>query len=211
MNLYQIDYIAVSGVSPLHRLPAGVKLCVVGLLIAALLLWQAWPVAAAAFGVLLLLAVAAQVPLRSLLALVTYPLVFLAILLLSVRHLSLLAALPLVLRVLAITTAVVLLLLTTTYPAIFSALGRVLPRSMVTALFFTYRALFILNTSLDNARTALHLRGGVSWRHPAASLRNLGTALAHVLVDAIELSQRMAENLTIRGFDNRIYTLERHP
>ncbi len=211
MNLYHIDYLAVSGTSGLHRTPAGVKLCVLAGVIAVLLTWRTVPVAFSTLGALWLLAAFEDLPLRTLLALVSYPLVFLAVLLISVQHLTVAGALPLVLRVLALTSAVVLLLLTTTYPAIFSALGRVLPSGLVTALFFTYRALFILSGSLDNARTALHLRAGLSWRHPAATLRNLGTALAHVLVEAIELSQRMAENLTVRGFDNRIYTLERRP
>lgn len=209
MDLYAIDYLAVSGRSWLHRLPAGIKLILLALIIAVLLVFQTLPVALAALGAVLLLALSARVRLRTLFPLALYPLIFLLVLFFSVQHLTLLIVLNTVARVLAITMSIVLVLLTTSFPALFGALGRVLPGSLVTALFFTYRAIFILSTSFVNMQTALHLRGGINWRHPRASLRNLGMALAHVLVHAIEMSQRMAEVLTVRGFQNRIYALGR--
>ena len=209
MDLYYIDYVAVSGRSWLHRLPAGVKLVTMVLVIALVLAIPRWPVASVVLGVMLLLAISARLPLRTLAVLLGYPLIFLVILAFSIKHVTVYAILPLAVRMLAITASVVLVVLTTSYPAIFGALGRIIPGGLVTALFFTYRSLFILSTSITNVRTALHLRGGMEWRHPLAALKNLGAALAHVLVHAIELSQRMADNLTIRGFNNRIYYLGR--
>ena len=211
MDIYYLDYLAVSGRSWLHRLPAQVKLialaCIIGLVLAVHLL----PISAAVLVGMLLLAVSARLPLRTYIALTCYPLVFLIILFISMEHVTVFSVLPLVTRVLAITASVILVLLTTSYPAIFGALGHVLPGGLVTALFFTYRSLFILGASITNAQVALHLRGGISWRRPITSLKNYGAALAHVLIYAIELSQRMAENLTVRGFNNRIYHIGRQP
>ena len=209
MDIYHVDYLAVSGRSWVHRLPAGVKLIALACLAATVLALHALPVSTAVLGAVLLLAASARLPFRTVMALTCYPLVFLLLIVLSMEHLTVYAVVPLAMRVLAITASVILLLLTTSYPAIFAALGRVVPGGLVTALFFTYRALFILSTCILNVQTALHLRGGMHWRHPMASLRNLGMALAHVLVHAIEISQRMAENLTVRGFNNHIYSLGR--
>ena len=206
MHLYEIDRAAVSGTGPLHRLPAGVKLLLLAVLIALLLSVRSLPLHAGVLLGLLLLALLARVPLVLMLELTAYPLIFLAIIFFSIDGLTLPAALGLAARVLAITAAVILLLLTTSFPALFAALGRVLPGALVAALFFTYRALFILAVSLANIRTALRLRGGLDWRHPLRSLTNLGKALGHLLVDVVEMSQRMADGLTLRGFQHRIYS-----
>ena len=204
-----MDYLAVSGQSWLHRLPAGVKLLALAGVLAVVLSIHSLPLYAGVLAVVLLLAASARLPLLTLIALTLYPLVFLAMLMISIEHLTVLSAATLAMRVLASTASIILVLLTTSYPAIFGALGRVLPAGFVAALFFTYRALFIINSIIINTRVAFHLRGGLSYRHPLASLKNLGTALAHVLVHAIETSQRMAENLTVRGFQSRVYYLGR--
>lgn len=205
MDLYYLDYLAISGRSWLHRTPAGGKLVALALLIVVVLTVRSLMVSATVLATLLLLAVSARLPLRVYLGLTLYPLVFLAIIFLSMDGLTLLGGLTLAARVLAITAGVILVLLSTGYPAIFAALGRVLPGGLVAALFFTYRALFILSDSITHAHTALHLRGGISARRPLASIRNMGAVLAHVLVHAVETSQRMAENMTVRGFKERIY------
>lgn len=205
MDLYAIDYSAVSGRSWLHRVPPAVKLIAVGLLIGLVLALRHLPVSATVLGCIVVLAVSARVSMRAFVPLTLYPLMFLLVIFISMDGLTLSFALALSTRVLAITASVILLILTTSFPAIFGTLGRVLPQGLVTAMFFTYRALFILSTSIANVQTALHLRGGISWRHPFLSVSNFGTALAHVLVHAVETSQRMAENLTVRGFTDRIY------
>lgn len=209
MDLYRIDFVAVTGRGALHCLPAWAKLLGLAAVIAVVLAVPSWPLHAGLFAGLLLLAVLARVPLGLLLGLTAYPLIFLAFLAFSIEGLTVWVAVALAARVLAITAAVVLLILTTSFPALFSTLGRVLPGSLTAAFFFTYRALFILSVCLTHARTALHLRGGLNWRRPLHSLSNLGRVLAHVVVHAIETSQRVADNLTVRGYADRIYDLGR--
>ena len=207
MDLYAIDYVSVSGRSWLHRLPAGAKMVALVLLLAVLLPTRVATVPAAALAGLVLLAWSARIPMRLFLLLMLYPLLFLAVLMASLSAVSAPAVMLVMARVLAITAAVVLFLLTTSFPALFALLGRVLPGFLVAALFFTYRSLFLIARGVANVRTALHLRGGVDWRHPIASLRNLGMALGHLLVHVIDSAERMADSLRVRGFANRIYFL----
>ena len=207
MNIYDIDRVSVKGTSLLHRMPAWVKMLALAGLITLVLSIPSLPLHAGILFVLLVLAVIARLPMGLMLGLTAYPLIFLIIIFFSIEGLTLAVVVALVTRVLAITAGVILLLLTTSYPAIFAEFGRLLPAALVAALFFTYRSLFILAVSLANVRTALHLRGGLNWRHPFSSIRNLGLGLGHLLVHAIEISQRMADGLTIRGFHNKIYSL----
>ncbi|HEY3416811.1 MAG TPA: CbiQ family ECF transporter T component [Armatimonadota bacterium] len=207
MDLYAIDLISVSRRSWLHRVPAGVKILLILAIIGYLLTVELVPVAAGVLLLMILLALTARVPMSLYLALTFYPIVLLVIIYLSLGELTLAAALLFGLRVLAITSAVILLFLTTSYPRIFGALNRVLPGFLVAALFFTYRSIFIIADSISNLRIALHLRGGFSWRQPMSSLRNLGLGLGHVLIHSLDTSERMADSLTVRGFNNRIYYL----
>ncbi len=211
MDLYQIDHVAVSGRGWLNRLPAGVKLIALVVLIG-VLLWLRWAVPViGVLAALLLAALSARVPLRMLLPLTLYPIVFLLIIFLSTRGLTVEAALLITARVLAITCAVIMLVLSTPYPEIFGALSCFLPRFLIAALFFTYRALFTISDSVHNIRIALHVRGSADWRRPVATLRQVGMALGHLMVNSIDASERMADALTVRGFQNRIYHLgKRH-
>lgn len=208
MDLYYIDYVSVSQRSWLHRLPAGAKMVALAIDIAVLLSLR-YALAHAGLAVLVvILALTARLPMRVFLPLMLYPVLFLVVLFLSVNGLFLNAVLLLAFRVLAITGSVVLFLMTTSFPAIFGTLGRVLPASLVAALFFTYRAIFVISDSINDLRTALHLRGGIDWRRPVFSVRSFGTALGHFIVHSIDISQRMADSLKVRGFANRVYYLD---
>lgn len=205
MDLYIIDYISVSNRSILHRAPVAVKMIGLAVVIAALLVSRSAQVNAAFALAAIVIARWCRIPLKVFVPLMLYPTVFLVVLFLSVRGLTLAAALMILMRVFAVTGFVVLLLLTTSYPAIFGTLGRVLPPPLVAALFFTYRSIFVIGDSINDIRIAMHLRGGVDRRHPLASIRHFGMALGHLLVHSIEASQRMAESLRVRGFKDHIY------
>jgi len=207
MDLYYIDFISVSGRSWLHRVSPAAKMSAL-IIVVVVLLWLRYAVFdLAAALVVIVLALTARLPMRIYLPLMLYPVLFLLILFVSVNGLPLDAALMIGFRVLAITGSVVLFLMTTSFPAIFGTLGRVLPSTLVAALFFTYRAIFIISDGIVNTRTALHLRGGTDWRHPVSTLRHFGMALGHFLVHAIDMSGRMGDGLRVRGFANRIYYL----
>ena len=208
MDLYRIDHIAVSGRGWLNHTPASLKLAALVLTIGALLWLRTVVPAACLLAGLLVVALTARLPMRIVAVLTLYPLIFLLVLFLSVRGLTLAAALLITVRVLAITCSVVVLVLSTPYPAVFGVLSRFLPRFLVAALFFTYRSLFAISDSLHNIRTALHVRGAVDWRRPVATLRQVGMALGHLMVNSIDASERMADALAVRGFANRIHHLD---
>ncbi|HAH85899.1 MAG TPA: hypothetical protein DCL60_00840 [Armatimonadetes bacterium] len=207
MDLYYIDYISVYGRSWMHRVPAAIKMIALALIILLLLNIQTIPLLSAMLAAVILIAITAHLPVKTVFVLMLYPSLFLVILFFSITGITVAAVLIIILRVFAITGAVVVFFLTTSYPAIFSILSRFLPGFMIAALFFTYRSIFIISDSLNNIRTMFHLRGGINYRHPAATLSRLGTALGHFLVHSIEMSQRISDALKVRGFKNRIYHL----
>jgi energy-coupling factor transporter transmembrane protein EcfT len=98
-----------------------------------------------------------------------------------------------------------LLLATTPYPAIFRILGRFLPSLFVTALFLTYRSIFVLLDIFEDTQHALYLRGGFQWSNPWRSLINISNAFGHLIIKGMEGSERMYESMVIRGFKNKIY------
>jgi energy-coupling factor transporter transmembrane protein EcfT len=208
MDLHYIDYISVSGRSWLHKAPAWIKMLALVAIIAVLLAFESIPIEAGIALSILAMAVSARIPMRLYLPLMLYPVVFLVILFLSIEGLTWHATGIIGLRVLALTGTVVLFLMTTSYPRIFGTLSRILPSFLVAALFFTYRSIFLIADSIVNIRIAMHLRGGIDWRRPVASLRSFGMALGHVMVHSIDMSQRMADGLAVRGFANRIYYLD---
>lgn len=207
MDLRHIDYISVSGRSWLHQLPAWIKLLLLVIVLTCALCWPYPLLTGSMLVIILLLMVSARLPLKMVASLLVYPLLFLLLLFISIDKPQPMALLAIVLRVLVITSTVVLLLLTTSYPRIFSTLQHVLPGGFIAALFFTYRAIFILSDGLNNMQTALHLRGGIDSRNPIMSMRNLGLLLGHFLIHAIEASQRIGDNLVVRGFKNKVYSL----
>ena len=207
MDLYYIDFISVSGRSWLHRAPAGAKMIALLAIIAVLLAFENIPVEVGIAIGILAMAFSARIPMRLYLPLILYPVVFLVILFLSIEGLTWHATGIIGLRVLALTGSVVLFLMTTSYPKIFGTLSRVLPSFLVAALFLTYRSIFLISDSITNVRIAMHLRGGIDWKRPMATLKTFGMALGHIMVHSIDMSQRMADGMAVRGFANRIYYL----
>jgi energy-coupling factor transporter transmembrane protein EcfT len=208
MDLYIIDYISVSNRSVLHRAPAAAKMIALAAIITLLLVSKSAQVNASIALAVMIIAALCRIPLRVLVPLMLYPTVFLVVLFLSVRGLTVLAVMMLGTRVLAIAGSVVLFILSTSFPAVFGTLGRVLPGFLVAALFFTYRAIFVIADSMNDMRIALHLRGGIDWKHPISSVGRFGAALGHFLVHSIERSERMAESLEVRGFADRLYYMD---
>ena len=208
LDLYYIDFISVAGRSWLHRVPAGIKMLALVVIIGVLLAFESIPIETGIVIGILAMAVSARLPVKLFLTLMLYPVVFLVVLFLSIEGLTWHATAVIGLRVLALTGSVILFLMTTSYPRIFGTLSRVLPGFLVAALFFTYRSIFLISDSITNVRIAMHLRGGIDWKRPMATLRHFGMALGHIMVHSIDMSQRMADSLSVRGFANRIYYLD---
>jgi cobalt/nickel transport system permease protein len=156
------------------------------------------------YAILLFLFLTSRVPIK-IFSLTLYPLVF-AFLFIFISGFQLNFILLIFLKVLCGSTGVVLLLATTPYPSVFMVLGKVLPSLFVTALFLTYRSIFILLDIFEETQQALHLRGGFQWHHPWRSLVNIANAFGHLMLKGIDASERMYESMVLRGFEGKIHS-----
>jgi len=203
IQLSYLDYLAVEGQSFLHRLSAGWKIIGLLLVLTGIVLLRNIFGLFLLYGLLLAFFFACGLPLR-IFSLTLYPLIF-AILFIFVSGFEIHFILLVFLKVLSGSTAVVLLLGTTPYPSLFVALERFLPSIFVTALFLTYRSVFILLKVLEETQHALYLRGGFQWSHPWRSLSNISNAFGHLIIKGIDASEKMYESMVFRGFRNKIH------
>ncbi len=206
IQLSYLDYSAVEGKSWVHRLSTTVKMLGVGLVLCAVVVVTSLPVLLGLYLGLVLLFFGSRVP-RGVISLTFYPLIF-AILFIFISSFQMNFILLIFLKVLCGSTSVVLLLATTPYPSIFSVLQKILPSLFVTALFLTYRSIFILLGVLEETQQALHLRGGFQWRSPWRSLINVSNAFGHLIIKGIDASEAMYESMLLRGFQGRFHDRE---
>jgi cobalt/nickel transport system permease protein len=203
IQLSYLDYIAVERKSFLHRLSPKLKIIGMILVLFVIVTVRNLPGLFLLYVILLTLFSVARIPAR-IFPLTLYPLIF-AILFIFLSGFQIFFILLIFLKVLCGSTGVVLLLASTPYPSIFSALGRVLPSSFVMALFLTYRSIFILLSVLEDTQQALYLRGGLQWRHPRRSLINIANAFGHLIIQGIDASEKMYESMMLRGFKGKIH------
>jgi len=203
IQLSYLDFSAVEGKSWLHRRSPATKMVGMGLVLLGLILLRTIMGLFLLYLGLLGLFSLSRVPLK-IFFLTFYPLVF-AVLFIFLSGFQIYFILLVFLKVLCGSTGVVLLLSTTPYPLVFRVLGTLLPPLFVTALFLTYRSVFILLKVLEETEHALHLRGGLQWKHPWRSLTNISNAFGHLLIKGIDNSEKMYEAMLLRGFKNKIH------
>jgi len=203
IQLSYLDYLAIEGKSWLHHLSPKVKIIGMVLVLLGIVTLRNLCGLFLLYAILLTLFFISRIPLR-IFSLTFYPLIF-AFLFIFISGFQILFILLIFLKVLCGSTGVVLLLATTPYPSIFRVLGRVLPSLFVTALFLTYRSIFILLNVLEETQHALYLRGGFQWRHPWRSLNNISNAFGHLIIKGIDASERMYESMVLRGFKDKIH------
>ncbi|MGD8717667.1 MAG: CbiQ family ECF transporter T component [Candidatus Zixiibacteriota bacterium] len=204
MFFEDLDYWATSGRGWLHRVPPVVKLLWLAAEVAALVLVFDFVFYAALYVVLVAFLLTSRVPARRILLASAYPLIFLALVFLSVRGLDLFAILYFSVRVMAVALTVLLIAATTPFPRLLGAV-RFLPKFIAAGLFLTYRAIFILADVARDVRTAYRLRGAPGWRRPRRFIVNTGRAVGFIVLAALERSENAAAALRVRGFNGRIY------
>jgi len=203
IQLSYLDYLAIEGKSFLHRVSPKVKIIGMVIVLSGIVTLRTLPGLLSLYAILLAFFFVSKVPLK-IFSLTLYPLIF-AVLFIFISGFQLHFIILIFLKVLSGSTGVVLLLATTPYPLIFHLLGKVLPSLFVTALFLTYRSIFILLQVLEETQEALYLRGGFQWRHPWRSLINISNAFGHLIIKGIDASEKMYESMVIRGFKNKIH------
>ena len=203
IQLSYLDYSAVEGKSRLHRCSPTMKILGVVFVLLAIVTVRRPLLLMFLYALLVLLFFISRVPAR-IFPLTLYPLLF-AVLFILISGFRFYFILLVFLKVLCGSTGVILLLSTTPYPSIFRVLGKVLPSLFVTALFLTYRSIFILLNVLEETEQALYLRGGLQWRHPWRSVINISNAFGHLIIKGMDAGEKMYESMVIRGFENKIH------
>jgi cobalt/nickel transport system permease protein len=199
IDVARIDYWAARGTGPLHRTSTISKVIFLLLVVtAAIVTNNPYPLLGG-YGVLIALAIAAKLPWIRLIALSLYSALFALLYGVSLRGGVWIAALFIV-KAVTPAFAMLMLIVSTPYPRIFSLLSTVLPETLAAGLFMTYRTLFILIDMMDNFAVAIRLRGGFSPGSLYKNSSNIAKGLGMLLVRAIERSTRLYAVMVVRGY-----------
>ncbi len=201
MDLALIDLMANKGDSVLHQSSAISKfffvICVlIGIILADSLL-DFLPLV----GILLVGCLFAQISIQKMIHYALYP-AFFSLLFAFIRFsVSLSAGLVVIFKAVTAAMALLLFIFTTPYPELFALINRFLPQILVDGMFFTYRIFFILIAEMRNLLTSVRLKGGYRPLGLLFNIKNLAGAIGVLFIHAFDLSEKMHQVLTIRGYN----------
>jgi cobalt/nickel transport system permease protein len=199
IGVAKIDYWAASGSGPFHRASIPAKVAFLLFVLAAALSAKNFFPLALGYGILVLVAAAARLPWLRIVGLSLYAAVFTVLYIVSLRG-SAMAHGVLIAKAVTPALAVLMIIVSTPYPRIFSLLSAVLPEVLAAGLFMTYRTLFILLDMMDNFVAAIRLRGGFSPGSLYKNGANISKGIGMLLVRAVERSSRLYAVMVVRGY-----------
>ncbi len=199
IDVAKVDYWAASGTGLFQRASIIAKLGFLLLVLAAALAATNPYSLALGYVVLLVVAAAARLPWLRMMWLSLYAAVFTVLYIVSLRG-DMLAHAVLIVKAITPALAVLMLIVSTPYPRIFSLLSAVLPEILAAGLFMTYRTLFILLDMMDNFVAAIRLRGGFSPGSLYKNSANISKGIGMLLVRAVERSSRLYAVMVVRGY-----------
>lgn len=212
MDVSAVDYYANHGRSFLHRASAPSKLVFAALVIASVIVIKDFYLLLAIYAALATFVIWTGLPALRVISIAAYPAVFAVLFAAAAWNGSWTAAGVIVLKALGASLAMVLLIVTTPYPDVFSSLSPVLPRIIVEGLFLTYRSLFILLGLMDSLIKALRVRGGLTHGRPVRNVVNFSSGIGLLIVKGLDMSEKLYGVMNIRGYGGRLsggYTRER--
>jgi cobalt/nickel transport system permease protein len=209
IDVARIDYWAASGSGVFHRASVLAKLIFVALVVAAAVLSRSVPALAAGYALMLAAAAAARLPLLRIAMLSLYAAVFAALYGISLRGVGLAVYGLVILKAVTPALAVLMLIVSTPYPRLFSLISAVLPELPAAGLFMTYRTFFILLDMMNNFIVALRLRAGLARGSIVKTIANIPRGIAMLLVAAVERSERLYAVMAVRGYSGSMAEKER--
>lgn len=195
-----VDRLSTSGTTPLHRMAPVPKLIAAGLLLASVAISQSFADLATVLGFIALVLAATRQPVREILHLAAYPLIFGVVFALAQLPNGIEASSFMILKVFAAGLVAATTLATTTFVDVFAVLGHVLPKVLLDAMFVAYRAFFILMKEISNFLTVIRLRGTSSPGQVLRMLKTYGEMLGVVAIHSVDLSERMYQVMYVRGY-----------
>jgi energy-coupling factor transporter transmembrane protein EcfT len=209
IDVARIDYWAASGSGAFHRASVSGKLIFVALVVSAAVLSRHVLALAAGYVFLLVVAAAARLPFRRIAVLSFYAAIFAALYAFSLRGVPLSVYGLVVFKAVTPALAVLMLIVSTPYPRLFSLAGAVLPELLSAGLFMTYRTFFILLDMMNNFIVSLRLRAGLARGSIIKTVANIPRGIAMLLVVAVERSSRLYAVMTVRGYNGSMAEKER--
>ncbi len=200
IDVARIDYWAASGSGPFHRASTAAKFVFLLFVVSAAVLSRNPYPLMAGYGVLLAVAAAAGLPWFRVMGLSWYAALFAILYAISFRGGTWLAAL-FILKAITPSFAVLMLIVSTPYPRIFSLFSALLPEILAAGLFMTYRTLFILLDMMNSFAAAIRLRGGFSPGSLYKNNANISKGVGMLLIRAVERASRLYAVMVVRGYN----------
>jgi energy-coupling factor transporter transmembrane protein EcfT len=200
MRLAGVDESATMGSTALNRADPVPKIVAFTLILAAVVTSTNVLVVAGIALTLAAVAVAVDLPWRSIFVLAAYPALFAAIFAWAATPDFLTGSL-LVAKAVTSALAALLLMFSTPYPQVFAPVQRVMPGVVGDALLLTYRSFFLLLAAFSDLLRSARLRSGIVRGHPVRSTRAMAKALGGLVLYTFDLSQRTYEVMRIRGYE----------
>lgn len=209
IDVARIDYWAASGSGAFHRASVTGKLIFVALVVTAAVLSRSLLALAAGYGFLLIVAAAARLPVMRITVLSFYAAVFAALYGISMRGVGIPVYGVVIFKAVTPALAVLMLIVSTPYPRLFSLVSAVLPELLAAGLFMTYRTFFILLDMMNSFLVALRLRAGLIPGRILKTVANIPRGIAMLLVAAVERSSRLYAVMAVRGYNGSMAEKER--
>jgi len=204
MDVSSIDYYANHGTSFLHRARAASKIIFAALVIAAVVISDSFYLLLAVYISLFTLVVWTRLPVLKIATIAAYPAIFALIFAAASWNGSWMNAGIIVLKALSASLAMVILIVTTPYPDVFSCIGPVLPKIVTEGLFLTYRSLFVLLELTGNLVKGLRVRGGLTHGRYVKNIVNFSSGIGLLLVRGLDLSEKFYGVLKVRGYSGKL-------
>ncbi|MFA5073501.1 MAG: energy-coupling factor transporter transmembrane component T [Nitrospirota bacterium] len=199
IDVAKIDYWASTGTGFLHKASPISKILFVLLVVsAAVVAKNPYPLLLG-YGFLLVFARAAGLPWLKIAFFSWYGAFFALVYALSFGKESFIILL-FVLKAITPALAVLMLIVSTPYPRIFSLFTRILPEVLAAGLFMTYRSFFIVLDLMGHFVTAIRIRGGFSKGRFFKNASNVSPGIGMLLIMTVERSSRLYATMMVRGY-----------
>jgi energy-coupling factor transporter transmembrane protein EcfT len=200
IDVARIDHWAASGSGPFHRASTPAKLLFLLFVVSSAVITRNPYALTVGYGVLLAVAAACGLPWLRVMGLSWYAALFAILYAISLRGGGWLAAL-FIIKAITPSFAVLMLIVSTPYPRIFSLFSVFLPEILAAGLFMTYRTLFILLDMMDSFAAAIRLRGGFSPGSLYKNSANISKGIGMLLVRSVERASRLYAVMVVRGYN----------